>query len=229
MDVPAIFWTAFIVGFSGAMMPGPLLTVTIAESMRRGAGAGPLLVLGHGLLEVALVVALLLGLAALLARPVVTAVIGMIGGAFLVFLAYNMGRDALLHRLQLPAGDGAVATSPAGVVSAKSSWAAGSPFRLVVSGATVSISNPYWSLWWATVGLGYITFSWQKGWIGVSSFVGGHVLADLIWYSLVAATVAGGRRLLTPGIYRGIIMVCAIFLAGLGGYFFYQGIKHFLA
>ena len=54
MELLAIFTTAFVVGFSGAMMPGPLLTVTIGESARRGFSAGPLLVLGHAVLELAL-------------------------------------------------------------------------------------------------------------------------------------------------------------------------------
>ncbi|MDD4171883.1 MAG: hypothetical protein PHQ94_06555 [Syntrophomonas sp.] len=41
MGIGALFVTAFIVGLSEAMMPGPLLTATIAESMRHGFPAGP--------------------------------------------------------------------------------------------------------------------------------------------------------------------------------------------
>ena len=46
-----IFISSFVIALSGAMMPGTLLTVTISESSRRGMIAGPLLILGHGILQ----------------------------------------------------------------------------------------------------------------------------------------------------------------------------------
>ena len=58
----AIFVSSFIVGLSGAMMPGPLLAVTIRHASVRGFSAAPLLVLGHAILEAALVCLLLFGL-----------------------------------------------------------------------------------------------------------------------------------------------------------------------
>ena len=63
-----IFTSSFVIALSGALMPGPLLTVTISESTRRGAVAGPLMILGHGILELALILALLAGLAPILKR-----------------------------------------------------------------------------------------------------------------------------------------------------------------
>jgi threonine/homoserine/homoserine lactone efflux protein len=51
LEYLAICGTSFVIALSGAMMPGPLLTVTISESPRRGMLAGPLLVLGHGILD----------------------------------------------------------------------------------------------------------------------------------------------------------------------------------
>jgi threonine/homoserine/homoserine lactone efflux protein len=93
----------------------------------------------------------------------------------------------------------------------------------VLAGVLVSLSNPYWTLWWATVGLGYIVLSLKQGTAGLVSFFSGHILSDLAWYSLVAGAVAGGRRFLTPAVYRGILVCCGAFLIFLGGSFIYMG------
>jgi threonine/homoserine/homoserine lactone efflux protein len=87
----------------------------------------------------------------------------------------------------------------------------------------VSLSNPYWSLWWATVGLGYITLSMKSGTAGLTAFYTGHILADLFWYCLVAGAVVAGRKVLSPRLYRGILVACGIFLVWLGGMFVYRG------
>ncbi len=62
-------------------MPGPLLAVTIDESIRRGPKAGPLIVAGHAILEAALVAALAFGLVSFLKSDVVIAAISFAGGA----------------------------------------------------------------------------------------------------------------------------------------------------
>lgn len=60
------YWYIFIVSFtialSGAMMPGPLLTAVISESMKHGRKTGPLIILGHAILEVIMVTILLFSL-----------------------------------------------------------------------------------------------------------------------------------------------------------------------
>lgn len=214
MELAAIFSTAFLVGFSGAMMPGPLLTVTIGESARRGFIAGPMIVLGHAILEVLLVVALALGLAALLTAPVVAPVIALIGGTFLVYMGWTMARDARAGKVDIELK-----------VEEEETMSGGRRLHPVWAGVLISLSNPYWSLWWATVGLGYITLSLKRGVTGLSVFFTGHILADLVWYCLVAAAVAGSRRLLKPNVYRGILVLCGLFLIWLGGYFVYYGIS----
>ncbi|OPX88820.1 MAG: LysE type translocator [Pelotomaculum sp. PtaB.Bin104] len=222
MELLGIFSTAFIVAFSGAMMPGPLLTVAIGESTRRGFVAGPLLILGHGLLEIVLILPLAFGFSSFLARVEVSTAIAVVGGIFLTYMGYTMARDARRGKISLnieldPAKD----IVPEGIKPDQQSrwWE-----HPVASGILVSLSNPYWSLWWATVGLGYITLSMSSGLVGLSLFFAGHILADLLWYSLVSAAVAGGRKFLTEGLYKGILTGCGVFLIGLGGYFLHFGI-----
>lgn len=212
MELATLFFTAFVVGLSGAMMPGPLLTVAIGESARRGFVAGPLLVLGHGILELALVVALALGLSAWLSVPAVGRAIALVGGAFLVYMGWGMAKEAWQGKVELGVNPGLGNPSPGS-----------RGLHPVLAGVLVSLSNPYWSLWWATVGLSYIVLSLKQGVPGLASFFAGHISSDLVWYSLVAAAVAGGRRFLSQGVYRAILVACGAFLVFLGASFIYMG------
>jgi len=51
------------------------------------------------------------------------------------------------------------------------------------------VANPYWIIWWATIGLGYILYSWLFGFWDIASFFSGCILSDMAWYSLVAAAI----------------------------------------
>jgi threonine/homoserine/homoserine lactone efflux protein len=200
-----IFVSSFVIALSGALMPGPLLTATISESSQRGFITGPLLIAGHAILELGLVIALLLGLAPFLQLPAVFVATALIGSAILFWMAYGMFRS--LPSLCL-------------------SWEADQKKsnHPVASGILMSAANPYWIIWWATIGLGYILYSRQFGFWGIAFFFGGHILADLIWYSLVSAAIAGGRHFLTDRLYRSLIAVCAVFLVVFAGYFAYAGL-----
>lgn len=221
MEIAAIFAFSFVLGLSGAMMPGPLLTVAISESTRRGFVAGPLLVLGHAVLELALVAALLLGLARVLTLPSVGNGIAMFGGAFLIYMGYGMAKDAYLGKVQLNLNQQTEQFRQAGQEKGEEKKG----LHPVAAGIFVSLSNPYWSLWWATVGLGYITLSMKEGGLGLGAFFTGHILADLAWYSLVAGAVVAGRKILSQRVYCGILVGCGIFLVSLGGLFVYRGVQ----
>lgn len=201
-----IFCTSFALALSGALMPGPLLTVTVSESSRRGTIAGPLMIFGHGLLELALVVALLSGLAPILVRDDVFILISLTGGAVLLFMGISMLRG-------LP---GLVLASPTSSPDSR---------NLVVAGVVLSAVNPYWLIWWASIGLGYIMQSMKFGGLGVTAFFLGHILADLAWYTFVSFGIARGRHLLGNGLYQKLIGGCAIFLIVFAGWFFYSGVN----
>jgi len=87
-----------------------------------------------------------------------------------------------------------------------------------VWGCWLSLSNPYWILWWATVGLALLPPVREHGWIPVAVFFTGHILADLVWYSLVAAVVVTGRSWLTPRSLRGIVLACHAAVATFGAF-----------
>jgi threonine/homoserine/homoserine lactone efflux protein len=205
----AIFISSFIIGLSGALMPGPVLTMAISETTRRGFWAGPLIVLGHAILEVTLLVLLVLGFADLIRKPGLLGVVGIAGGAVLFWMSFDMLRGIRHLRLDLSGG--------------KSAW--GGP---VTAGILMSLVNPYWIIWWATIGLGYVIVSMQFGFTGVAVFFTGHILSDLVWYSAVSLFVSRGRRYISDRIYRGIIGACAVMLIFFGIYFGVTGIRHLI-
>jgi threonine/homoserine/homoserine lactone efflux protein len=206
----AVFWGSFVLGLSGAMMPGPVLTATISEVTKRGFLAGPLIVLGHGVLELLLLAALLAGLDAWLSLDPVRGGLGVIGGLILAAFGLQMIRTA-----GRTAGDAAA-------------WQPDPREALhgpVLAGGVTTLSNPYWYLWWSTIGLSFAVESRAWGAWGLTAFYGGHILSDLAWFSLVAAAVAKGRRALAPSVYAGVIRACGVVLVLLSALFVTGGLR----
>lgn len=212
-DIPAALQlgaAAFAIALTGAMAPGPLLTVVVEQTIRHGKGAAMLLMVGHALLEAVLLVGLAFGLQRFLLLPAVTTGLSLVGGAFLAIMGAWMVADAVRGRITLALSSGAQAAAP-------------SRMGPVLRGAAVSLSNPYWVIWWATVGLKLASDSIAVGPIGVAAFFLGHELADFAWYFAVALAVASGRRFLSDRVYRVVIGGCALFLVYLGVTFVVAG------
>ena len=51
-------------------------------------------------------------------------------------------------------------------------------------------------------------------------------MADLVWYSLVSAGIAYGKKFISDWSYRAIISFCAVVLVGFGLYFSISGIRY---
>lgn len=208
MELAIIFVTSFVVGLSGALMPGPLLTVTIDYAARRGFRTGLLPMVGHAVAETAVVVMLVLGLSQLFQGSLVKGTVALVGGAVLVWMGYGMGKEAWLGKISLALAGGGSTTGP-------------SP---AATGALVSVGNPYWLIWWATVGATYVAWSLQWGTAGLAIFLGAHLFSDLAWLALIAGIIVTGRKVLNDTVYRGLILVCGLFLIGLGVYFAISGV-----
>lgn len=212
MNIFEIFGNSFLVGLSGAMMPGPLLVVALARTRSFGAQTGPIVTLGHAIVELLTVTLLSFGLAALVGRePMIARVIAVVGGAALLWMSLTMFRE-IKAGVKAPAG-----VTPVNSVSA-------TKIGLIKEGMVATVSNPYWLVWWATVGSALLIASMKIGVVGAPVFYFGHILSDLIWYSAVTLLVWQGKNLLAGKRYHYLIGVCAAFLIWLGGWFIYQGL-----
>lgn len=196
MTLWGILFSAFLIGFSGAMMPGPLLGVTIQGSLQRGFIAGPLIVLGHGILELVLVMAMVFGLKDFFANPAVAGIIGLFGGSFLAWMGYGMIKSSLNKTVSLGNHTGNSSVSR----------------NLVLSGIMVSATNPYFILWWASTGMESIRQAYVLGFTGVLFFFIGHILSDFTWYAAVAAAFSKGKQLMSDAVYRWMILGLGAFI-----------------
>jgi threonine/homoserine/homoserine lactone efflux protein len=212
----AIFASSFIIALSGALMPGPLLAVTIRHTSRQGFAAAPLLVLGHAFLEAALMCLLLFGLTEWIRGEAAVIAIALVGCAMLLRMAAGMAKEVRTIRFAADAGTG---------VAAEGSPPPDGWLRPVIDGIVTSASNPYWSLWWATIGLGYLLLSRSQGAVGILAFFSGHILADAAWYLFVGTAVSAGRGWFTDRMYRYVVGACAAFLAFFALSFGYLGIS----
>ena len=88
-----------------ALMPGPLLAVTIAESPTRGKWTGPILVGGHAIAELAVIIILTAGLAAMAGNKIVGTVIGIVGGLMLIIMGLMMLYDLYKARIKAEAAE----------------------------------------------------------------------------------------------------------------------------
>jgi len=193
-------------------MPGPLLVVALARTRGFGARTGVIVTFGHGIVELITVSLLSFGLAALVGRePLVARVIAVVGGIALLWMSLTMFRE-IKAGIKALEGVGAMNT----VSITKSA--------LVKESMIATISNPYWFVWWATVGSALLVASLQAGTIGAPVFYCGHILSDLVWYSVVTILLWQGKNLLAGRRYHFLIGACATFLIWLGGWFIYQGL-----
>jgi len=205
----SLFATSFMVALSGAMMPGPLLVMAIARAAEDGFWTAPMLMLGHAIAELATVILLVKGAGRFLKRPRVFGVIAVLGAAFLLYMAYGTFTYG-------GAGPGFTGDGTA---------AAGTRLPDPVSGMVLSLTNPYWTMWWVTIGTTYLALAQKHGTVGISAFYSGHILADIGWYCLVAFLVTAGVQFLTGEIYRGVLMALSFALAGMGVYFLVSGVR----
>jgi threonine/homoserine/homoserine lactone efflux protein len=159
---------------------------------------------GHSILELALVAAVCLGLGGCLKAAPVMAATALLGGSVLLYLGIQMLRTAERHSIRTRSeGHTAQGRMP------------------VITGALTSLANPYWTLWWATFGIGYLTRISGKGVPGIAVFFLGHIVADFAWYTMVSFGVSKGAALMKDKTYQTLIRACGVFLVLFGGWFLF--------
>lgn len=181
-------------------MPGPMLTVTISNSLEKGSIAGPLVVAGHIIAEIAILLLLVLGLGWLIGSSAASLLISTIGGLVLIFMGYRISQSSPPSLQDPVKGPGKYGSMLGGILS--------------------SISNPYFYIWWVTIGWAFVLQGLEfAGLAGILGFMVGHWAADLGFYSLVSFFTSKGSDIISQKYYKPLMYGCGIFMIGLGVYF----------
>jgi threonine/homoserine/homoserine lactone efflux protein len=217
-ELAALYGTFMLVTLSGALSPGPLTAICFSEGVRSGHWAGTGLAIGHGLVEFPLVLAIAFGLGRWLQQPVVNGVVALFGAAVLLWMGSGLVRGVLRRQVTLD-----TASRPAAPTMLK--------FGHIPGGAALTLTNPYWSLWWASLGATYVarTMALAPGLPAVTGLWFTHWLIDLAWLGGLAFLAASGRGFITDRVYRIVLLACGLFIVGFGIYFLWSGVRLLLA
>jgi len=195
-DFPLFLASVVFISLSGVMTPGPVFAVTVAKGYKSKV-AGVLIALGHGAVEFPLILLLFFGLSGFFASTIVQKIIGVVGGAVLIYMGFQTFKNRK---------EANVETSHSG----HASFIAG----LVATGA-----NPYFFVWWATVGVALIWNASVFGTFGLLAFATVHWLCDLAWDTFVSVTVFKSRRFLNERVFTMVFLFCFAVLVAFGFWF----------
>jgi len=197
MEILLFLFQVFGISLSGALQPGPVTAAAITMGSRNRF-AGTLMALGHGIIEFPLMVLLIFGVGRFLTLPAVSIAIGLAGGTFLIFMGAGMFKD--LNQ----ADDLELSITRKGPL---------------VAGIVLSGGNPYFLIWWATVGLTLVTTARGFGVWAFVLFALAHWSCDLVWLTILSWGSFKGASVLSPRRRRAVLLFCAVALLGFGLYF----------
>ena len=197
-----ILLSVVVISLSGVMMPGPMFAMTVAKSYRTP-WAGAQVSLGHAVIEFPLILLIYFGFAGFFQNNTVQVVLSLLGGGMVIWLGVSMFR------------------ARAKVIQRGTDL----PYSAFVAGIITSGLNPFFLLWWATIGWMLIMKVYDYGLFGLSAFIIVHWLCDLIWLTLVSNVVFRTHSLWGPKLQEGIFIACSALLVVFGGWFLVSGIQ----
>ena len=187
---------------SGVMSPGPLFTANIVYGLKEGKIAGLKIAMGHTVVEFPLIVFLGLGTISLETFPEYRILITVIGAIGLFVFA----------GLQIKSIFGKDFRNKTN--SNKNSF---------LAGVFLSALNPFFIIWWLTIGIVLITESialW--GFSGIIILFIFHIWMDYVWLFAVAGFASKAKNVLSNNNYKILIVGLSILLVYFGIQFLLQ-------
>ena len=193
---------AIFISLSGVMAPGPLTTVTISKG-NESPHSGGLIALGHGIIEFPLMIIILFGFGRLFSITYTKMTIGILGGILLIWLGFGMLKSF----------------KNISIAETKASASA------LGQGVALTIGNPYFLIWWATIGATLAVQAAEFGVIGFIIFMLVHWSCDLIWLYLLSTLAFNGKKFFGNLFQKASFLICGLLLFYFGLAFIFDASK----
>jgi threonine/homoserine/homoserine lactone efflux protein len=203
MELILFLGQAVGISLSGVMAPGPFTAVAIVSGARNRY-AGALMAIGHGIVEFPLMIIIVLGAGRFLESGPARIGIGLVGGIVLILMGIQMLRSLRSGNIQESVS---IQRGP------------------LAAGILLSVGNPYFLIWWATVGLALATRATALGVWAFVLFAVMHWLCDLVWLSLLSWASFKGSHWFGARVQQGVLLVCGGALLLFGSFFLYDAFK----
>ncbi len=191
---------------SGVLAPGPLFFTNLLYGTQQGTRSGIKVAYGHTVVELPLVILLAAGLFTSAAVSQYASTIGLIGGIGILGFA-GLQIAGVVRKKDIQAAAPAMAGGK-------------NPF---VAGIALSALNPFFLIWWFTVGLKLITDSAAFGLAaGIMILFALHIWMDYAWLAGTAYLASKGSSVIRSRYYP-------LLLLALAGILLYYGVTFVLS
>ncbi|MBE3091522.1 MAG: LysE family transporter [Candidatus Atribacteria bacterium] len=198
----AFLLEAVLISLSGVIAPGPVTAVTVSKGTK-SPHAGAMIALGHGMVEIPLMILILYGFGDILKITYIKAIIGLLGGLFLLKMGLSLLRGIKQARIDLSNG----------------------PSSPLMAGIILTLANPYFLVWMATIGSILISRSYAFGLLGFTLFMIGHWSCDFLWLYFLSALSFKGGQFFGKRLQQVLFVICGVFLLFFSTKFIYDAAK----
>jgi len=212
MGVFEILVAWFALSLTGALAPGPLSAAVVMQSSKHGRLHGILPMVGHAIVEVGIIAAIILSVEALTLSPLMIDLLVGFGGIVIVLFGFLALRDYRYKEDQ--------------EIKEETAITASSVIEATTQGAAVSLLSPYFLLWWFGIGLANVTLLVGTLQVGVGTvFLAGvliyftHVSTDFIYGAFLTLGTDVATKKATIGDINWISVFIGVVQIALGLWF----------
>ena len=185
-----------IISASGVMSPGPLFAANITYGLRQGTKAGIKIAIGHSLVELPLVILLGIGILSLEIFPEFKTIISILGAITLFVFAFLQIKTILNKNKK---------------ISTKLKQGP------IITGILLSGLNPFFIIWWLTIGLKLISDAmaiWAFAGILIVFVL--HIWMDFVWLGATAFLISKSKKIISNTNYKIIVLALSAILIYFG-------------